>query len=288
MGNVILKWWHIARPGTLSAAISPVLIGLLSAGYKGVFYPWIAFLTLFAAVSIQVLTNFINDYYDYKRGADAIGRLGPRRAISMGDVSPAAMLIAIGVAGCSAVLCGLVLVVHGGWPILLIGVSSLLFGWLYTATRFSLSYLGIADIFVLLFFGPVASAGTAYLQSGDFSKEAFWLGCVCGLISTAVLVVNNVRDFEGDRRVGKRTLAVRFGKFLGELEYLFVFLLCLPCLWLAKASWLLYIVVLPGIVFYFRLRSASSGEKYNKLLIFTGLLNLFFVFLYFLVFLFER
>lgn len=286
MGGFILKWWHIARPGTLSAGVSPVLVGLLTVGRRGIFYPWIAVLTLLAAVSIQVLTNFINDYYDYRRGADGAGRLGPRRAISMGDVSPAAMLVAIGIAGGIAVLCGLVLVVHGGWPIFLIGVFSLFFGWLYTATRFSLSYLGIADIFVLLFFGPVASVGTAYLQSGVFSEEAFWLGCVCGLISTAVLVVNNVRDFECDRRVGKRTLTVRFGKFFGESEYLFVFLLCLPCLWLGGASYVLYAVVFPGIVFYFRLRSAS-GEEYNRLLILTGVLNLFFVFLYFLVFLFE-
>ncbi|MDD6211175.1 MAG: 1,4-dihydroxy-2-naphthoate octaprenyltransferase [Bacteroidales bacterium] len=281
MKNPVLKWFSIARPGTLAAAASPVFIGLLITVGVGAPFHWtIAFVTFLAAVSIQISANFINDYYDYKKGTDSVGRLGPRRAISAGDVSPLAMKWAIGIALGTAALCGLFLVFTGGWPIFIIGIFSLLFAWLYTATRFSLSYLGIADVFVLIFFGPVATVGTFYLQAGSFSMQAFWYGCVCGLISTAVLVVNNVRDYESDRAAGKRTLIVRKGKHFGEMEYLLVFLLCIPCLWLGGAKGLLYCIVLPALLLYSRLKKAE-GSVYNRILIQTGLLNLLFVLLCF-------
>lgn len=276
--NKFKLWFRITRPGTLAATFSPVFIGLLiAAGHTSLKWD-VALVTLIGGLSIQIISNFVNDYFDFKKGLDKAGRVGPKRAIAEGEVTEKQMFKAILTATSVAVLCGLFLIFKGGWPILLIGVLSLLFAWLYTATSKSLSYLGIADIFVLFFFGPVATVGTTYLQTHTFIFESFWFGLVCGLISTCVLVTNNVRDYETDKLAGKRSLPVRFGKRFGENEYLLAMLLIIPALFLGHSSWLPYLIVLPGLILFGKLRKAQ-GAQYNQILVNTGKLNLLFALL---------
>ena len=280
----ILKWIHIVRPGTLAAGAAPVLIGLIVAAQERSFDWLIALVTLVAALAIQIASNLINDYYDFKKGLDKAGRLGPRRAIAEGEVTPKAMKIAILIDIAIAVLCGTYLTLVGGLPILIIGFVSLLCAWIYTATPYSLSYLGIADLFVLAFFGPIATLGTVYLQMEQFSEKAFWLGLVCGLISMGILTINNLRDFESDSQSGKKSIVVRFGKRFGEWEYLGLFLFIIPCLFMAHSTGFSYAVVAMGIGLFIRLRH-TEGKAYNQLLIRTGQANLVFVLLYFLEYL---
>lgn len=212
-------WIHAARPKTLSAGIAPVLIGAAMA-YTDVPFQWLVFfMTLFAAVMIQIGTNYANDYYDYVKGADTEKRLGPVRATQAGLVSPAAMKHAFMVSFGLAAAAGLYLVFKGGIVILIIGLISIACGILYTAGPLALGYLGLADWFVLIFFGPVATGGTYYLQTGQMPLPVVISGFAPGLLSTALLAVNNIRDYTTDKETGKKTLVVRFGLSFGIAEY---------------------------------------------------------------------
>jgi 1,4-dihydroxy-2-naphthoate octaprenyltransferase len=213
-------WIEAARPKTLPAAASPVIMGSAMAYAEGVFY-WLAALTAFiCALLIQIGTNYANDYYDFLKGADTENRIGPTRATQAGLVSPNAMKNAVIFVFTLAFIVGLYLVYRGGWPILAIGVASILFGILYTGGPSPLGYNGTADIFVLVFFGPIAVGGTYYVQTLDISTPVLIAGLAPGFISTAILAVNNLRDFQTDRLAGKKTLIVRFGVKFGRFEYL--------------------------------------------------------------------
>ena len=269
MKNIIL-WFKIIRPHTLFASFCPVLVGLMAEGVSS----WgVAAVTLLCALSLQILSNLINDYYDFRRGSDKAGRVGPSRALAEGKVTEAQMLHAVIITLVFCVVSGVFLVLRGGWPILLIGVASLLFAWLYTATRFALSYLGIADVFVFLFYGVVASAGTAYLQMRGFSWTAFHAGAVCGLISMCLLIINNLRDIEDDRAAGKRTFPVRFGKRAGEIGMLVVVLLMPLFAWLAFGLDWPMLVVLPALALFVAVLRAE-GSQYNRLMLCAGFVNL--------------
>lgn len=212
-------WLLAARPKTLWAAFAPVLLGTALAVEDGAFHALSALSALLAAVLIQVGTNYANDYHDFVKGADTDRRKGPTRVTQAGLVSPDAVKRAAFVAFGLAFLAGLYLVMRGGWPILVIGSLSILFGVLYTAGRYSLAYLGLADFFVLVFFGPVAVAGTHFVQALEFSPIAVLVGLGPGFLSTAILLVNNTRDVEEDREAGKKTLIVRFGRKAGTVLY---------------------------------------------------------------------
>ena len=269
MKNIIL-WFKIIRSHTLFASFCPVLVGLMAEGVSS----WgVAAVTLLCALSLQILSNLINDYYDFRRGSDKAGRVGPSRALAEGKVTEAQMLHAVIITLVFCVVSGFFLVLRGGWPILLIGVASLLFAWLYTATRFALSYLGIADVFVFLFYGVVASAGTAYLQMRGFSWTAFHAGAVCGLISMCLLIINNLRDIEDDRAAGKRTFPVRFGKRAGEIGMLVVVLLMPLFAWLAFGLDWPMLVVLPALALFVAVLRAE-GSQYNRLMLCAGFVNL--------------
>lgn len=268
MRNFIL-WLKIIRPQTLFASLTPVLVGLYCVGVQD--FP-VALLTAICALSLQILSNLINDYYDFKRGADKAGRVGIKRALAEGLVGEKQMLRASVVAAILSVATGAFLVYKGGCIILLIGLSALLFAWLYTATSHSLSYLGIADIFVFLYYGVVASSGTAFLQIHSFSWTAFYAGAVCGLISMSVLMVNNLRDIEDDRGAGKRTLPVRFGKTLA-LCLLFVEVMLTPVFaYLAFGFSPVMLIIVPALLLYFKILR-SRGAEYNKCLLLCGLAN---------------
>ncbi len=270
MGKTVL-WLRIIRPQTLFASLCPVVVALLV--MPGPVASWtLAWVTLACAVALQVLSNLVNDYYDFVRGADQKGRAGFRRALAEGDVSARQVRKACVLTMAACVACGLFLVAAGGWVILSIGVSALVFAWLYTATGHSLSYLGIADIFVFLYYGVIASSGTCFLQTGGFSWKVFYAGAVCGLVSMCVLLINNLRDVEADRLVGKRTLPVRFGRNAGLGLMLLVVALMPAMAYKAFGVSLPMLVFLPAIALFAAARKAV-GATYNKLLVCAGLIN---------------
>ena len=212
-------WIEGARPKTLIASLSPILIGSMIAFKQGVFHPLIFFLTVLFGLSIQIGTNFANDYFDFRKGADTEDRKGPRRLTQSGLVSPETMKKATAITFGIAALAALYLITQGGWVIGILAALSIVLGYLYTGGPFPLAYLGLGDLFVLIFFGPVAVAGTVYLQTHELSSIAILAGLAPGLISTAILTSNNMRDVKEDRIAGKKTLPVRFGLTFGRLEY---------------------------------------------------------------------
>ena len=224
MNNPIPSGWRVwlmaARPRTLGASIAPVIMGTAMAYRDGGFYAPTALATLLCAVLIQVEANYANDYFDFLKGADTEARLGPIRATAAGLVTPRQMRNATLAVLTLAMLLGLYLVWRGGAPILAIGVLSVVFAALYTGGPYPLGYLGLGEVFVLIFFGPVAVGGTYYVQTLEWRLLPTVAGLAPGLISCAILAVNNLRDIEEDRRTGKRTLAARFGAAFARAEYL--------------------------------------------------------------------
>lgn len=212
-------WLLATRPKTLLAACAPVIVGAALAYRDDVVHVVAVVCALLSAVFIQIGTNFFNDYADHKKGADTDERLGPLRATQAGLVTPAEMKTAAAVAFAIAVLFGSVLMWRGGLPIIIIGILSVTAGYLYSATRFALAYTGLADVFVLIFFGPVAVGGTYYVQALTVTPEVIVAGFAPGLLSMAILLVNNIRDVDQDRAAHKRTLVVRFGRRFGVLLY---------------------------------------------------------------------
>lgn len=276
MKNVLL-WFRIVRPQTLFASLCPVIVALLTMNETVVSWT-VAWVTIVCALGLQILSNLINDYYDFVRGTDKKGRAGFKRALAEGEVSENQMRRACLVTLAICIISGLYLVANGGWVILAIGVTALLFAWLYTATSHSLSYLGIADIFVFLYYGVIASSGTYFLQTGGFSWEVFFAGAVCGLISMCVLLINNLRDMDDDRLAGKRTLPVRFGKKAGEGLMLVVVLLMPVMAYLAFGFNLPMLVIVPGLCLFVAVTKAK-GITFNKLLMSAGLINVLYVLL---------
>ncbi|HEY2258798.1 MAG TPA: 1,4-dihydroxy-2-naphthoate polyprenyltransferase [Solirubrobacteraceae bacterium] len=205
-------WLMAARPRTLPAAASPVLVGTALAGFEGVFHPLRFIAALVGAVFIQIGTNLSNDYSDARRGADTEDRLGPVRVTAGGLVPPRQVLIATYLTFAVAVLAGVYLIVVAGWELLLVGAASILAGVAYTGGPRPYGYEGLGELFVFLFFGIVAVAGSYFVQIKHLDWEAFALAVPVGLLAAAILVVNNIRDIDTDRRAGKRTLAVRLGR----------------------------------------------------------------------------
>jgi len=216
---MIANWFLAARPKTLLAGLSPVAIGAALAMRDGAFQLWPMLTALLCAISVQIGTNFCNDYCDFFQGADTDERKGPTRAVHSGLITPRAMLIATVLMFAITAIAAYSLYLRAGWVFLVLGVFSILFGVLYTAGRYSLAYLGIADPFVLFFFGPVAVAGTYYVQALQFDWPIVVAGLGPGLIATGLLVVNNLRDIDEDRTANKRTLAVRFGARFSRYQY---------------------------------------------------------------------
>ena len=205
-------WLMAARPRTLPAAVAPVLVGTALAATEGTFR-WLTFVAaMLGALFIQVGTNLSNDYSDARRGADTEDRLGPVRVTAGGLVPPRQVLVATYVAFGLAVLAGVYLIATAGWELLLVGAASILAGVLYTGGPRPYGYEGLGEVFVFLFFGVVAVTGSYFAQTEQLTWEAFVLAVPVGLLAAAILVVNNVRDLETDRRAGKRTLAVRLGR----------------------------------------------------------------------------
>ncbi len=238
---------------------------------------------LATAILIQIATNFANDVCDFERGADDENRLGPTRATQAGLINPQSMKRATVLVLGLALLLGLYLVYLGGVPILLIGLVSLVLAVAYTAGPYALAYTGLGDLFVLLFFGPIAVGGTYYIFANNITAAVLWAGVCVGLISTGILVVNNLRDIEGDAKSGKRTMAVRFGRRFAQFEYAAVLILPV-CISLALAAtepdhpWTLITACyfFAAIPLLKRVLSGEKGAGLNQVLEATGKLLLLF------------
>ncbi len=261
------------RPKTLSAAIVPVLLGsaasyMLFNEFKNVVF-WCA---LFGALFIQIGTNLVNDAADFLKGADRDDRKGPRRLTQSGSYSPNFVLGMGTVAFIIAMLFGIPLVQEGGWPIVVVGLVSVLMGYLYTMGPFPLAYIGLGDFFVVIFFGVVAVATTMFLHSGIWSPEGVFLGLQMGFLSTTLIAINNLRDIHEDSRVGKKTMAVRLGIAGARWEIALVtylpYALC--------AYWLIphygHVAVLPffalfvGVPLVNKIFITEPSPEYNRLL----------------------
>jgi 1,4-dihydroxy-2-naphthoate octaprenyltransferase len=276
-------WLMASRVRTLPASVAPVLVGTALAGYLGVFHPLRFLAALIGAVFIQVGTNLSNDYSDARRGADSEDRLGPVRVTAGGLVPPRRVLVATYVSFGVAVLAGVYLIVVAGWQLLLVGAASILAGVLYTGGPRPYGYEGLGEVFVFLFFGIVAVAGSFFVQVRHLNWEAFALAVPVGLIAAAILVVNNIRDLETDRRAGKRTLAVRLGRERTRTLYAVIVYLAsvlAPVTWWfgpLQAWMLLPWLTLPLAVDLVRtVRNRTDGTSLNGALARNGMLQLAF------------
>ncbi len=276
-------WLMAARPRTLPAAIAPVLVGTALAGFFHVFHPLRFVAALLGALFIQVGTNLSNDYSDARRGADAEDRLGPVRVTAGGLVPPRQVLIATYVTFGLAVLAGVYLVIVAGWQLLIVGAASILAGVAYTGGPRPYGYEGLGEVFVFLFFGIVAVAGSFFVQVEHLDWEAFALAVPVGLLAAGILVVNNVRDIDSDRRAGKRTLAVKLGR--ARTRWLFAAVIYLayvltPVTWVfgPTTAWvLLPWLTLPLAAGVVRVvRSRTDGPSLNGALAKSGMLQLAF------------
>jgi 1,4-dihydroxy-2-naphthoate octaprenyltransferase len=210
--GTVRLWLIAARPRTLPAAVAPVLVGTALAGSEDEFRPLAFAAALVGSVFIQIGTNLANDYSDARRGADTEDRLGPVRVTAGGLMPPRRVLVGTYVAFAVAVAAGAYLAAVAGWELLVVGAASILAGVLYTGGPRPYGYAGLGELFVFLFFGLVAVVGSYYVQTEELRWEAFALAIPIGLLAAAILVVNNVRDIDTDRRAGKRTLAVKLGR----------------------------------------------------------------------------
>lgn len=279
-------WILAARPATLTAAAAPVLVGTACAWQAGSFRAGPALAALAGAFLIQIGTNFTNDLFDFKKGADREDRIGPVRATQSGLLAPSQVRLGMILSFAVAMLAGIYLSVVGGWPIVVIGIVSILSGIAYTAGPYPLGYNGLGDLFVFLFFGFVAVCGTAFVQMGYVPVTAVFASVPIGALTTAILVVNCVRDCKQDRRAGKKTIPVRFGRDAGCAEYvaLLVVAYLAPVAFLvaglATAWILLPIVTLPLAAGATRtLYTSTDGPTLNRALITTARLLLLYALL---------
>ncbi len=265
-------WILASRPKTLPAAISPVLLGLALAYHNNQLNILVGSLTLLASILIQIGTNLANDAYDFLSGADNENRMGPKRATNSGLLNPKVVLNKMRLVFLFSIIIGCYLAYIGGWPIVLIGLLAILSGIAYTGGPYPLGYNGLGDIFVFVFFGLIAVPGTYYLQTNTVSYESVLVGILCGSFSTAILVVNNVRDLNTDKKSNKKTIAVILGKKFCEFEYFLMLLLGLSIpvylnIFLNfKNSMLLVLVTIPIAIKLILELHFEVGKKLNSVL----------------------
>lgn len=236
--NKNINWnaWLLAiRPRTLPAAAAGVMMGGALAWQDGFLRIDALLVCLFAALLLQIGSNLANDVFDYERGTDTPERLGPTRVTQAGLLTPSQVKTGMAVIFGLAAMLGLYLAYLGGLPIILIGIAAIISAIAYTGGPFPLGYYGLGDIFVFIFFGLASVAGTYYVQAGFVSPAAWWMTIPPGMIITAILVINNLRDLENDRKAGKHTLAVIFGERATKIQYMVC--LALAYLIMPVAAW---------------------------------------------------
>jgi len=275
-------WIMAARPKTLPASVAPIVVGIAFAYADGYFRWEPALAAFFCAMLLQIGSNFANDYFDFFKGADTEERLGPTRATAAGLLSPAAMRVGMVIVFGAAALVGLYLIAVGGWPIFGLGVAALVAAVAYTGGPFPFGYYGLGDLFVFLFFGLVGVGGTYYLQALTVSPAVLVAASAVGLLVTNILVVNNLRDIDTDRRAKKHTLAVLLGRRGARIEYtLWLLLAYLLLFWLwwgmGRSVWLLLPwLTLPLALPLLRSIYWAEGKVLNGTLAGSARLSLFF------------
>jgi len=279
-------WLLACRPKTLPAAAAPVVVGSAVAFAAGSWRPGPALACLAGALLLQIGANLANDYADFIAGADSHDRLGPLRVTQAGLLRPHQVLAATWAVFAAATVVGAWLVALAGWPIVVVGLAAIASAWAYTAGPYPLGYHGLGEPFVFVFFGLVAVAGTGFVQIGTMTTAAVVAALPMGLLATAILVVNNLRDIEADRVAGKRTLAARFGPRFARTEYLVLVVgaFAVPPLAVAAGvgSWWLLLswMSAPLAVTVCRVVLHEEGRPLNRALAMTGLLELTFALLY--------
>ena len=265
-------WLLASRPKTLSAAVVPVLIGTALAPR----IDWLMFAcALLGALFIQIGTNFVNDALDFKRGADTVERLGPLRVTQAGLLSAGAVLRAAYVCFALAAACGIPLIMRGGWPIVIIGVTSIVAAYAYTGGPYPLAYNGLGELFVMIFFGFVAVGGSYYVQTLSIDAAAIVAGFAAGSLACVLLVINNLRDIRNDEASGKKTMAVRFGEGFARFEVAFFsFAPLIAAMFIAQLrhrDWLLLPLADALLALeLIRRVNKSSGRELNRCLALAG------------------
>ena len=279
-------WLMAVRPRTLPAAAAGVIMGTALAWRDG-YFRWDVFIVcLVVALLLQIGSNLANDVFDFERGTDTAERMGPTRVTQAGLLTPSQVKLGMAVVFGSAAVLGLYLAWIGGWVIIAIGIAAILSAIAYTGGPFPLGYYGLGDVFVFLFFGIAAVAGTYYIHAGSVSAAAWWMTIPPGTIITAILVVNNLRDLENDRKAGKHTLAVRFGERGAKDEYLLcmvaAYLILIPAAWFNFIPWtsLLAWLSLPLALKSTRVVLTQKGRPLNAALAGTGQTALLFSILF--------
>ena len=245
------SWFMAARPKTLTASLIPIIAACGLVRSQAFSINWVlVFCAVMSSFAIQIATNLINDAVDFKKGADTVDRIGPQRVTQSGLISAQRVHIGAAISLLLAVAFGIPLVIVGGIPIVAIGLLSILLAYGYTAGPFSLAYNGLGDLFVIIFFGLVAVGGMTYILTGVFDAESFVLGLQIGFLNTILIAINNLRDIETDRKVNKRTLAVRLG--ITGAKVWIVFLILAPFFlgyyWLFIGKKWLYILPIISLV----------------------------------------
>ncbi len=285
----IQRWWLGIRPRTLPAAIAPVLVGWgLVIGIKSSSLKILpAVVILFCSILIQIGTNLVNDVVDYEKGIDTQERQGPTRVTQSGLLTPSQVRAGVTVSFGLAAAAGLYLFFIAGWPVLVVGAAAILAGISYSTGPFPLAHNGLGDVFVLIFFGFVAVCGTVFVLYGSIPLIAWLSGLAVGGLSVNILVVNNIRDIETDRKAGRKTIPVVFGRLTGEIEYgiFFAVAFLMPeILLLYHLSQIWILVPLVFLQYGFGvvrlMLSAKEGPMYNKALAKTAQLLLFYSILY--------
>lgn len=275
-----LRAWVLAsRPKTLSAAVVPVLMGSALSLREPARFGFSIFLcALFGAIFIQIATNFINDALDFKKGADTSERIGPLRVTQAGLLSADAVMRGAYACFILAALCGVPLVLRGGWPLIVIGLASILCAYAYTGGPLPLAYHGLGELFVLIFFGFVAVGGTYYVMSLQFHRAALVAGFAAGSLGVVLIAINNLRDVDTDRVSNKRTLAARFGERFARGEIAFCalapFAAAAIVAWMMARPWiLLTLLALPLAIMVIAVVAKSSGAELNRCLALSGALQ---------------
>lgn len=286
--------WRLAiRPRTLPAAAAGVMIGVALSWRDGVFRLDAALVCLFTALLLQIGSNLANDVFDFERGTDTAERLGPTRVTQAGILSPRQVKIGMVVVFGLAALLGLYLAWLGGWVIIVLGIAAIISAIAYTGGPFPIGYHGLGDIFVFIFFGLASVAGTYYIQAGSITPAVWWMTIPPGMIITAILVVNNLRDLENDRKAGKHTMAVRLGERGTKIQYIvcmvIAYLVLLPVAWVGLIPWttLLAWLSLPLAMQATKVVLTQTGRPLNLALAKTGQTALVFSLLFWVGLLFS-
>lgn len=260
-----------ARPKTLFAAVAPIILGTALAINDTSFHLFSFLICLICSILIQIATNMINDLYDGLKGTDDKNRLGPTRVTSNGLISPNKLKLVIIILFTVTFLLGLILVYRAGTIILIIGILSLISGYAYTGGPYPLAYNGLGDIFVLVFFGIVATVGTYFVQTLNYSHNILLYSFIPGLLITNILVINNYRDYESDRKHSKNTLIVKFGLKFGFIQYIVQNIICFIILaiqfYFTNNYYLfLSLLLLPMLLKNIKNLKLMQGKEFNNLL----------------------